>query len=58
MAKIIEFYTPQSFRKASKWFLPSQVSKVLPFRLPETKTDVIWHGNTRSGVILSWLETR
>jgi hypothetical protein len=58
MAKIIEFYIPQGFRKASKWFPPSPAGKVLAFRLPDTKIDVIWHGNTRSGVISRWLEMR
>jgi len=31
MAKIIEFYIPQSFRKVSKWFPPSQAGKVLAY---------------------------
>jgi hypothetical protein len=31
MAKIIEFYIPQSFRKVSKWFPPVERGKVLAF---------------------------
>jgi hypothetical protein len=31
MAKIIEFYTPQSFRKVSKWTPPAERGKVLAF---------------------------
>jgi len=31
MAKIIEFYIPQSFRKVSKWLLPNEHGKVLEF---------------------------
>jgi len=31
MAKIIEFYIPQSFRKASKWLPPNERGKVLEF---------------------------
>jgi hypothetical protein len=31
MAKIIEFYIPQSFRKVSKWFPPAERGKVLVF---------------------------
>jgi hypothetical protein len=31
MAKIIEFYVPQSFRKVSKWLPPPERGKVLAF---------------------------
>jgi hypothetical protein len=31
MAKIIEFYIPQSFRKVSKWLPPSERGKLLEF---------------------------
>ena len=31
MAKIIEFYIPQTFRKVSKWLPPDDRGKVLPF---------------------------
>jgi hypothetical protein len=31
MAKIIEFYIPQSFRKVSTWFPPAERGKVLVF---------------------------
>jgi hypothetical protein len=33
MAKIIEFYIPQSFRKVSKWFPANQTAKMLFFSL-------------------------
>ncbi len=38
MAKIIEFYIPQSFRKASKWFPPAERGKVLAFPLAVRKS--------------------
>jgi hypothetical protein len=31
MAKIIEFYIPQSFRKVSKWLPPNERGKLLEF---------------------------
>jgi hypothetical protein len=31
MARIIEFYIPQSFHKVSKWFPPVERGKVLAF---------------------------
>ena len=31
MAKMIEFYIPQSFRKVSKWLPPTERGKVLAF---------------------------
>jgi len=31
MAKIIEFYIPQSFHKVSKWLPPNERGKVLEF---------------------------
>jgi hypothetical protein len=31
MAKIIEFYIPQGFRKVSKWLTPAERGKVLAF---------------------------
>jgi hypothetical protein len=31
MAKMIEFYIPQSFRKVSKWLPPDERGKVLEF---------------------------
>jgi hypothetical protein len=58
MAKIIEFYIPQSFHKASKWFPPSQAGKMLAFPTGDTKIDVIEHGNPRGGVISRLLKTR
>jgi hypothetical protein len=38
MAKIIEFYIPQSFRKVSKWFPPAECGKVLAFPLAVRKS--------------------
>jgi hypothetical protein len=39
MAKIIEFYIPGSFRKkATRWVLPEQQGKVIPFATPEKKS--------------------
>jgi len=38
MAKIIEFYIPQSFRKVSKWFPPAERGKVLAFPLVVRKS--------------------
>jgi len=38
MAKIIEFYIPQSFHKVSKWVPSAERGKVLAFRLLVQKT--------------------
>jgi hypothetical protein len=38
MAKIIEFYIPQSFRKVSKWSPPAERGKVLVFPLAVRKS--------------------
>ena len=38
MAKIIEFYIPQSFRKVSKWLPPAERGKVLAFPLAVRKS--------------------
>ena len=38
MAKIIEFYIPQSFRKVSKWLPPAERGKVLAFSLAVQKS--------------------
>src|SRR4029077_12020833 len=38
MAKIIEFYIPQRFRKVSKWFPPAERGKVLAFPLAVRKS--------------------
>jgi len=38
MAKIIEFYIPQSLRKVSKWFPPAERGKVLAFPLAVRKS--------------------
>jgi hypothetical protein len=38
MAKIIEFYVPQNFHKASKWFPQAERGKVLAFPLVGRKS--------------------
>jgi hypothetical protein len=38
MAKIIEFYIPQGFRKVSRWFPPAERGKVLAFPLAARKS--------------------
>jgi hypothetical protein len=38
MAKILEFYIPQSFRKVSKWLPPAERGKVLAFPLAVPKS--------------------
>jgi hypothetical protein len=38
MAKIIEFYIPQSFHKVSKWLPPADRGKVLAFPQMERKS--------------------
>lgn len=38
MAKIIEFYIPQSFRKISKWLPPNECGKVLEFPMAVRQT--------------------
>jgi hypothetical protein len=38
MAKIIEFYIPQNFRKVSRWLPPAECGKVLAFPLAVRKS--------------------
>jgi hypothetical protein len=39
MAKVIEFYVPQQFRKRSgKWIPPEQRGRIIPFPAPEKKS--------------------
>jgi len=38
MAKIIEFYIPQSFRKVSRWSPPTERGKLLEFQVPVRKS--------------------
>lgn len=38
MAKMIEFYIPQSFRKVSKWLPPDERGKLLEFPVAERKS--------------------
>jgi len=42
MAKIIEFYIPQSFRKVSKWLPPNEHGKLLEFPVAVRKS--AWQG--------------
>jgi len=38
MAKIIEFYVPQSFHKAANWVPPAERGKVLAFPMAVRKS--------------------
>jgi hypothetical protein len=38
MAKIVEFYIPQSFRKVAKWMPPNERGKVLEFPMAARKS--------------------
>jgi len=38
MAKIIEFYIPQSFRKGAKWLPPNERGKLLEFPVAVRKS--------------------
>jgi hypothetical protein len=38
MAKIIEFYIPQRFRKVAKWLPPNKRGKVLEFSMVARKS--------------------
>jgi len=38
MARIIEFYIPEKFRRASKWIPPHQRGKLIQFPVPEKKS--------------------
>jgi hypothetical protein len=39
MAKLIEFYVPEKFRKPiGKWSPPDQCGKIIPFPTPEKKS--------------------
>ncbi len=38
MAKVIEIYVPQSFKRPTKWVSPTQTGKVIEFRVPEKRT--------------------
>jgi hypothetical protein len=38
MAKVIEIYVPQSFKRSDKWTSPAQTGKVVEFRLPEKRS--------------------
>jgi len=37
MAKIIEFYVPDRFRKSGKWIVAEERGKLIPFQLQEKK---------------------
>ncbi len=38
VAKIIEYYVPESFRKKAGWIPPDQRGKVIQFPVPEKKS--------------------
>jgi hypothetical protein len=38
VAKVIEFYTPKSFRKSVRWASPEQRGKIIEFALPIKKS--------------------
>jgi hypothetical protein len=38
MAKIIEFFVPEKFKKKAKWIPPEQYGKVIPFSVPQNKS--------------------
>jgi hypothetical protein len=39
MARVIEYYVPEKFRKQSgKWIPPEQRGKIIPFPAPEKKS--------------------
>ncbi len=38
VAKVIEFYVPNSFRKKEKWVPPQERGKILEFTLPTSKS--------------------
>ena len=38
MAKVIEFYIPQSFRKVAKWLPPNDRGKLLEFSVAVRKS--------------------
>jgi hypothetical protein len=47
MAKVIEFYIPDGFRKQSgKWVSPEQRGKIIPFPAPES-----WHEVTTQRLV-------
>jgi hypothetical protein len=38
VAKVIEYYVPESFRKKTKWIPGEQRGKVIQFPVPEKKS--------------------
>jgi len=38
MAKVIEYYIPERFRKAARWVPPDQRGKIIEFPVPEKKS--------------------
>jgi len=38
MAKIIEFFVPNNFRKTTKWIAPEEYGKVILFSVPQKKS--------------------
>ena len=55
MAKIIEFYIPQSFRKVAKWLPPTERGKVLAFPLAVGKSaGPLLMSAWRNHALLAW----
>jgi hypothetical protein len=38
MAKVIEYYIPERFRKTARWVPPDERGKVIEFPVPEKKS--------------------
>ena len=38
MAKVIEYYVPERFRKTARWVPPDKRGKVIDFPVPEKKS--------------------
>ena len=38
MAKVIEYYVPERFRKTARWIAPDQRGKIIEFPVPEKKS--------------------
>src|SRR5579872_1781561 len=38
MAKVIEYYVPQGFRRSARWIPPDQRGKIIEFSVPQKKS--------------------
>jgi hypothetical protein len=38
MAKVIEYYVPQGFRRPARWIPPDQRGKIIEFSVPQKKS--------------------